>query len=207
MKQIYYVLYYTKKIVMNLKEKINELFAKHNISLTAEEAKVEEVVEVKQMAEAILEDGTSIYTDSDAWAVEVRVFGKDADGNEVALADGEYKLADGTTITVMGGIVAEIATAQEEAPEVEVEATEVEQAVESTSTEEVSALLSIVANLEKEIASLKGEKTELAAQVAKLSAQPAAPSIKEVKQNKQSAPSKPYTKMSAEERILFHLNK
>ena len=206
MKQMYLVLYYTKKIVMNLKEKINELFAKHNISLTAEEAKVEEVVEVKQMAEAILEDGTSIYTDSDAWAVEVRVFGKDADGNEVALADGEYKLADGTTITVMGGIVAEIATAQEETPEEEV--APVEQAVESTSTEEVSALLSIVANLEKEIASLKGEKTELAAQVAKLSAQPAAPSIKEVKQSKQKeVSSKPYSKMSAEERYLYNLHK
>ena len=191
---------------MNLKEKINELFAKHNISLTAEEAKVEEVVEVKQMAEAVLEDGTSIYTDSDAWAVEVRVFGKDADGNEVALADGEYKLADGTTITVMGGIVAEIATAQEETPEEEV--APVEQAVESTSSEEVSALLSIVANLEKEIASLKGEKTELAAQVAKLSAQPAAPSIKEVKQSKQKEiSSKPYSKMSAEERYLFNLHK
>ena len=206
MKQMYLVLYYTKKIVMNLKEKINELFAKHNISLTAEEAKVEEVVEVKQMAEAILEDGTSIYTDSDAWAVEVRVFGKDADGNEVALADGEYKLADGTTITVTGGIVAEIATAQEEMPEEEV--APVEQAVESTSTEEVSALLSIVANLEKEIASLKGEKTELAAQVAKLSAQPAAPSIKEVKQSKQKeVSSKPYSKMSAEERYLYNLHK
>ena len=206
MKQMYLVLYYTKKIVMNLKEKINELVAKHNISLTAEEAKVEEVVEVKQMAEAVLEDGTSIYTDSDAWAVEVRVFGKDADGNEVALADGEYKLADGTTITVMGGIVAEIATASEEMPEEEV--APVEQAVESTSTEEVSALLSIVANLEKEIASLKGEKTELAAQVAKLSAQPAAPSIKEVKQSKQKeVSSKPYSKMSAEERYLFNLHK
>lgn len=206
MKQMYLILYYTKKIVMNLKEKINELFAKHNISLTAEEAKVEEVVEVKQMAEAVLEDGTSIYTDSDAWAVEVRVFGKDADGNEVALADGEYKLADGTTITVMGGIVAEIATAQEETPEEEV--APVEQAVESTSSEEVSALLSIVANLEKEIASLKGEKTELAAQVAKLSAQPAAPSIKEVKQSKQKEiSSKPYSKMSAEERYLFNLHK
>ena len=206
MKQMYLILYYTKKIVMNLKEKINELFAKHNISLTAEEAKVEEVVEVKQMAEAVLEDGTSIYTDSDAWAVEVRVFGKDADGNEVALADGEYKLADGTTITVMGGIVAEIATAQEETPEEEV--APVEQAVESTSSEEVSALLSIVANLEKEIASLKGEKTELAAQVAKLSAQPAAPSIKEVKQTKQNPiSSKPYSKMTAEERFVYNLNK
>ena len=49
---------------MNLREKVNALFAKHNVSLSAEE-----VVEVKQMVEAILEDGTSIYSDSDVWAV------------------------------------------------------------------------------------------------------------------------------------------
>ena len=45
------------------------------------------------------------------------------------------------------------------------------------------------------------------ANVEKLSAQPAATSIKEVKQSKVSAPSKSYNKMSAEERFLFHLNK
>jgi hypothetical protein len=59
-KQIYLFLYLlikqTINIFMNLREKVNALFAKHNVSLSAEE-----VVEVKQMVEAILEDGTSIY--------------------------------------------------------------------------------------------------------------------------------------------------
>ena len=65
MKQMYLVLYYTKKIVMNLKEKINELFAKHNISLTAEEAKVEEVVEVEEVTvveEVVVEDEAVVET-------------------------------------------------------------------------------------------------------------------------------------------------
>jgi len=53
---------------------------------------------------------------------------------------------------------------------------------------------------------MKKANTELSSEVTKLSAQPAATSIKEVKQAKQT-PSKPYAKMSAEERFVFHLNK
>lgn len=207
MKQIYTLFYlgtkYLNKHYMNLREKVNALFAKHNVSLSAEE-----VVEVKQMVEAILEDGTSIYSDSDVWAVGVRVFGKDADGNEVALMDGEYKTAEGLVVTVTGGLVEEIASVEEEAPEAEVAPVEVvaeEQASESLSAE-VEGLLSLVAKLESELADIKKANAELSSEVTKLSAQPAASSIKEVKQAKQT-PSKPYHKMSAEERFLFNLKK
>lgn len=210
MKQIYLLFYLGTKLLintfMNLREKVNALFAKHNVSLSAEE-----VVEVKQMVEAILEDGTSIYTDSDAWAAGVRVFAKDADGNEVVVADGEYKTAEGIVVVVSGGLVAELKPMEEEEkPEVEVvieeeQATEV--VAEETFNTEVEGLLSLVAKLESELAEMKKANAELSSNVEKLSAQPAAPSIKEVKQNKQSAPSKPYSKMSAEERFFFHLNK
>ena len=209
MKQIYLLFYlvskYLIKHIMNLREKVNALFAKHNVSLSAEE-----VVEVKQMVEAILEDGTSIYTDSDAWAAGVRVFSKDADGNEVVVMDGEYKTADGQVVIVSGGLVEEIKPMEEEEPEVEVvieeeQATEV--VAEETFNAEVEGLLSLVAKLESELAEMKKANAELSSNVEKLSAQPAAPSIKEVKQNKQLAPSKPYAKMSAEERFVFHLNK
>ena len=91
MKQIYVMFYLLIELIykhiMNLKEKVQELFAKYNISLSVSE----EVVEVKQMTEGILEDGSSIYTDSDAWAVGVRVLVKDAEGNDAPLMDGEYK--------------------------------------------------------------------------------------------------------------------
>ena len=208
MKQIYTFLYYTLKQtinrIMNLREKVNALFAKHNVSLSAEE-----VVEVKQMVEAILEDGTSIYTDSDTWAAGVRVFGKDADGNEVVIADGEYKTAEGLIVVVSGGLVEEIKPMEEEAPEVEV-VIEEEQASEVVAEEslnaEVEGLLSLVAKLESELSEMKKANAELSSEVTKLSAQPAAPSIKEVKQAKQ-VPSKPYAKMSAEERFLFNLKK
>ena len=204
-KQIYAFFYLgTKHLIntfMNLREKVNALFAKHNVSLSAEE-----VVEVKQMVEAILEDGTSIYSDSDTWAPGVRVFAKDADGNEVVVADGEYTTAEGVIVVVADGLLVELKPMVEE-PEVEVEVETEEQAKEETFNAEVEGLLSLVAKLESELADIKKTNTELSANVEKLSAQPAATSIKEVKQSKVSAPSKSYNKMSAEERFLFHLKK
>jgi cell division protein FtsB len=204
-KQIYTFLYLgTKhliKQIMNLREKVNALFAKHNVSLSAEE-----VVDVKQMVEAILEDGTSIYSDSDTWAPGVRVLSKDADGNEVVVADGEYTTAEGVIVVVADGLLVELKPMVEEEVPVEEAVTE-EQAKEETFNKEVEGLLSLVAKLESELADIKKANTELSANVEKLSAQPAATSIKEVKQAKVSAPAKPYAKMSAEERFVFHLKK
>jgi hypothetical protein len=207
-KQIYEFFYLgTKHLIntyMNLREKVNALFAKHNVSLSAEE-----VVEVKQMVEAVLEDGTSIYSDSDTWAPGVRVFAKDAEGNEVVVADGEYTTAEGVIVVVTDGLLVELKPMVEE-PEVEItieEEQSTEVVVEDTFNAEVEGLLSLVAKLESELADIKKANTELSANVEKLSAQPAATSIKEVKQSKVSAPSKSYNKMSAEERFLFHLKK
>jgi hypothetical protein len=207
-KQIYLFLYLrikqTINIFMNLREKVNALFAKHNVSLSAEE-----VVEVKQMVEAILEDGTSIYSDSDTWAAGVRVFGKDAEGNEVVLADGEYKTAESIIVVVADGVVTELKPMEEEKPEVEVvieEEQTSEVVAEESLSAEVEGLLSLVAKLESELSEMKKANENLSSEVTKLSAQPAASSIKEVKQAKQT-PSKPYAKMSAEERFLFHLKK
>ncbi len=193
------------KHIMNLKEKVQELFAKYNINLSV----AEEVVEVKQMTEGILEDGSSIYTDSDAWAVGVRVMIKDAEGNDAPLMDGEYKLADGSTIVVTEGVIAEIKPMEEE-PKVEVEietSTEVEQSTDSMNAE-FEAILNVVANLEKEIATLKAEKENLSAQVTKLSAQPAVESVKtEFKKAVKEAPSKSFKQMTYEERFAYNLNK
>jgi len=185
---------------MNLREKVNALFAKHNVSLSAEE-----VVEVKQMVEAILADGTSIYSDSDTWAPGVRVLSKDADGNEVVVADGEYTTAEGVIVVVADGLLVELKPMEEEEPEVEVE--EAEQAKDESLSAEVEGLLSLVAKLESELSEMKKANENLSSEVTKLSAQPAASSIKEVKQAKVNTPSKPYHKMSAEERFVFHLNK
>lgn len=187
---------------MNLREKVNALFAKHNVSLTAEET----VVDVKQMVEAILADGTSIYSDSDTWAPGVRVLSKDADGNEVVVADGEYTTAEGVIVVVADGLLVELKPMVEEEPAVEVEVEAEKQSTDESLSAEVEGLLSLVAKLESELSEAKKANENLSSEVTKLSAQPAATSIKEVKQAKQT-PSKPYAKMSAEERFVFHLNK
>jgi hypothetical protein len=204
-KQMYTLFYLgTKHLIntyMNLREKVNALFAKHNVSLSAEE-----VVEVKQMVEAILADGTSIYSDSDTWAPGVRVLSKDAEGNEVVVADGEYTTAEGVIVVVADGLLVELKPMVEE-PEVEVEVEAEKQSTDESLSKEVEGLLSLVAKLESELAEVKKTNANLSSEVTKLSAQPAATSIKEVKQAKVTAPSKPYHKMSAEERFVFHLNK
>jgi len=203
-KQIYTLFYLaTKHLIntfMNLREKVNALFAKHNVSLSAEE-----IVEVKQMVEAILADGTSIYSDSDTWAPGVRVLSKDADGNEVVVADGEYTTAEGVIVVVADGLLVELKPMVEE-PEVEVEVESEKQSTDESLNAEVEGLLSLVAKLESELSEAKKANENLSSEVTKLSAQPAATSIKEVKQAKQTA-SKPYHKMSAEERFVFHLKK
>jgi hypothetical protein len=203
-KQIYDILYLgTKHLIntyMNLREKVNALFAKHNVSLTAEET----VVDVKQMVEAILADGTSIYSDSDTWAPGVRVLSKDADGNEVVVADGEYTTAEGVIVVVADGLLVELKPMVEEEPEVKVE--EEKQSTDESLSKEVEGLLSLVAKLESELSDAKKANENLSSEVTKLSAQPAATSIKEVKQAKQT-PSKSYSKMSPEERFIFHLKK
>jgi hypothetical protein len=203
-KQIYDILYLiikqTINRIMNLREKVNALFAKHNVSLTAEET----VVDVKQMVEAILADGTSIYSDSDTWAPGVRVLSKDADGNEVVVADGEYTTAEGVIVVVADGLLVELKPMEEEEPEVEVE--EEKQSTDESLSKEVEGLLSLVAKLESELSDAKKANENLSSEVTKLSAQPAATSIKEVKQAKQT-PSKSYNKMSPEERFIFHLKK
>jgi len=201
-----YTLFYlgTKHLIntyMNLREKVNALFAKHNVSLSAEE-----VVEVKQMVEAILADGTSIYSDSDTWAPGVRVLSKDAEGNEVVVADGEYTTAEGVIVVVADGLLVELKPMVEE-PEVEVEVEAEKQSTDESLSKEVEGLLSLVAKLESELAEVKKTNANLSSEVTKLSAQPAATSIKEVKQAKVNTPSKPYHKMSAEERFLFNLKK
>ena len=205
-KQIYEFFYLaTKHLIntyMNLREKVNALFAKHNVSLTAEE-----VVDVKQMVEAILADGTSIYSDSDTWAPGVRVLSKDADGNEVVVADGEYTTAEGVIVVVADGLLVELKPMVEEEPAVEIEVEAEKQSTDESLNAEVEGLLSLVAKLESELSEAKKANENLSSEVTKLSAQPAATSIKEVKQAKVSAPAKSYNKMSAEERFLFHLKK
>jgi len=195
-----------------LKEKIQAKLKEYGINLSVVEteqatevAEAAKPTKVACAAKATLEDGSEIFTDSDAWAIGINVYSTDAEGNDMPLADGEYMLADGTKIVVSGGVVSEIETPAADITE--------EQPMDMSA--ELNAVLSVVANLEKKVAELTALNTQLSTSLkdaeVKLSATPAAASVTEapviVAQNKQEKPIKSYAKMTPAERVMANLNK
>lgn len=90
---------------MTLQERINGLFEKYSVNLSAEPV---------ELAQATLENGTVIATDSDAFAVGVQAYVTNDEGEKIPLPDGEYTLDNGTTFTVAEGAISEMT---EPAPE------------------------------------------------------------------------------------------
>jgi hypothetical protein len=188
-------------------EKINSLFKKFNVNLEVAESS-KEVAQVKMMAEGILDDGTKIGTSADAWSEGVDIFIVDADGNQQALPDGEYKLTDGTTLLVEGGILKMITPVEVQQTE-EVKVEEVENSAEATiSTAQVEALMNLVAKLEVALSEEKKKNTLNETKVAELSKAPAVESVKNSKQtNNKNVQLKSFKKMTYAERVSNILNK
>ena len=190
-------------------EKINSLFKKFNVNLEVAESS-KEVSQVKMMAEGILEDGTKIGTSADAWSEGVDIFIVDADGNQQPLPDGEYKLTDGTTLMVEGGILKMITPMEEVV--VEEPAQEVQNSAESTITNaQVEALMNLVAKLEVALSEEKKKNALVEKKVAELSKAPAIESVKNSKQtnntNNTNVQLKSFKKMTYAERVSNILNK
>jgi hypothetical protein len=191
-------------------EKINSLFKKFNVNLEVAEPS-KEVAQVQMMAEGILDDGTKIGTSADAWSEGVDIFIVDADGNQQALPDGEYKLTDGTTLLVEGGILKMITPVEVQQTE-EVKVEEVENSAEATiSTAQVEALMNLVAKLEVALSEEKKKNTLNETKVAELSKAPAVESVKNSKQtnntNNKNVQLKSFKKMTYAERVSNILNK
>ena len=88
----------------DIKKRVNEVLAKFNVNLKAEEVK---------FLEASLDDGTMIYTDAEVWEAGVNVYVMDADGNKVPVPVGEYILADGQIVVIAeDGILGELRAAE-----------------------------------------------------------------------------------------------
>ena len=90
-------------------------------------------------AEATLEDGTVIITETEAFEEGAMLYILDTNGEKVDAPDGEYKI-EGSTLTVSGSVITKV-TADEVEEEIEAEATiETEvKASEETVKEEVVA--------------------------------------------------------------------
>lgn len=118
---------------MTLKERISDLFEKYSVQLEVEEKEV-------KFAVATLESGQEIQTDAEAFAVGVSVFVVNDEGEQIPLPDGDYTLADGSTLVVAEGAVVEVNEASEE-PEVEAKEEEEEMSEEPQEVEASSEVL------------------------------------------------------------------
>ena len=124
---------------MNLNEaieKLSGLVSKFNAEPTTEQTFID----------AKLIDGTIIRYESLEVGMPLLVI--DEAGNELPAPDGEHELEDGTKVTVEAGIITEVASKEEEAPEAE--EAPIEQpmaAVETVSKEDFETLKNEVADL------------------------------------------------------------
>jgi hypothetical protein len=175
----------TEKNIFSIIKKFNEKLSAHGVKLSADEV-ADQAEAMKFMAEAALEDGTIVYTPAEAWGEGVEIFVKDADGNMVAVPDGDIKTADGTIISVAGGRVVTIAPAEVEAEEEE-KVEEVEQAAETFTKADVETMIQDALNgfaaqlsaKDEELKTLQGELKAVKESHSQLSQQAAAVSVKQ----------------------------
>ena len=92
---------------MDIKERINKVFKKYNTGLKA-------TVETNLEAQAVLDNGTVIFTDSDSFAEGAEVYIVNDEGEHIPLPEGDYTLEDGSTLTIVeGGLVGAVAVVEE----------------------------------------------------------------------------------------------
>ena len=211
---------------MEVKDRIYQIIAKaqeklsaHNIKLSVDESaevtKEETAEALKFMVETALEDGTIVFTPAESWDLGVEIYTKDADGNPVAVADGDYIVADGTVLSVLEGKVSAITPKKEDEVEVEVtvEAEQAEQAevltkqyVDDALTAITEQITELKAEFEKILSSKEIEMSQVAKELdtvkaaySALSNQAAAVSVKQTAVKKEIKPMIEYK--SAADRI------
>lgn len=106
---------FTELLGVDLVAKVKALALKFS-SETVVEAPVEAPTAEVKLEDVMLKDGNVLQVEKMEVGAMANMVTPDG---VMPAADGEYVTEDGTVITVMGGLIAEIATAAEEAPEVE----------------------------------------------------------------------------------------
>jgi ATP-dependent protease ClpP protease subunit len=105
-----------------------------------------------------LEDGTAVFIETEGDILGASIYTVAEDGTYVPLTDGEYVLADGTAIVVVGGAITEVMPAAEASTDVE--------ALQA----ENAALKAEIAAKSEEVASLKASNESNTAALAELNA-------------------------------------
>jgi hypothetical protein len=193
--------------------KVNEIVSKYaerlksfGVSLSA----VEDAVEQKQMAMAILADGTEVYSPDAEFGIGSEIFVMDAEGNPTPAPDGEHETAEGKILVVVEGKISEVKEKPMEEPSVEIEIEEVEQSsFDGVSREEFENTISkLIEGFEAKINSLNAEKQNLSATIEKMSKAPATESVKKANPvaQKQSVNEVPFKSMDTRSRAYQIIN-
>ena len=194
--------------------KVNDIVSKYadklksfGINLSA----VEEAVEQKQMAMAVLADGTEVYSPDAEFGIGSELFVMDAEGNPMPAPEGEHETAEGKILVVTEGKISEIKDKpMEEEPSVEIEIQEVEQSsFDGVSREEFETTISkLIEGFEAKINALNAEKQTLSATIEKMSKAPATDSVKKSTPvaQKQSVNEVPFKSMDARSRAYQIIN-
>ena len=201
------------KVIINTMSKVNEIVSKYaerlksfGVSLSA----VEEAVEQKQMAMAVLADGTEVYSPDAEFGIGSELFVMDAEGNPTPAPEGEHETAEGKILVVTEGKISEVKDKPMDEPSVEIEIEEVEQSsFDGVSREEFENTINkLIEGFEAKINSLNAEKQNLSATIEKLSKAPATESVKKANPvaQKQSAKEVPFTAMDARSRAYQIIN-
>ena len=120
--------------------------------------------EIELLAEAVLEDGTKIATDSEEWSEGAMAYVISEDGEKMPLPTGSYKTQDGVSMEVVDGEVTAIS--KEEAAE-EVEEPKMKDDEEEMSSE-AAIDLSAYATKEQLVEALGSLHTELSEMISKV---------------------------------------
>jgi hypothetical protein len=91
---------------MTIQKRVQDLFNRFNVDLKVTSERID-------MAEATLENGTVIYTDADSFLEGAEAYIINDEGEQIALPEGDYELADGDILQIVeGGKVGSIKKAE-----------------------------------------------------------------------------------------------
>lgn len=193
-------------------QKVRDIF--HQFSIDPKQIFLEE--EVKLEVEGKLADGTSIYTSAAEWGMGADVYTKDENGVAVPLMAGEYVLEDGRTMVI--GEDTKVVEIKEVETETEMSTADLLKTIESLSSRiaalegQNNELLSKLSKAEAENVTKATELSAVKTELSEIKSSAAAPSVKDktvqlgrVKQPAPAVPTKPFARMTMQERVLFNL--
>jgi hypothetical protein len=192
-------------------QKVRDIF--HQFSIDPKQIFSEEV---KLEMEGKLADGTVIYTSATEWGVGADVYTKDETGAAVPMMAGEYILEDGRTFVI--GEDAKVSEIKEVMVEEDMSTADLLKTIESLSSRvaalegQNSELLSKLSKAEAdnvnkatELSAIKTELSEVKSSAAATSVKDKTVQLGRTKQPAPAVPTKPFARMSMQERILFNL--